>query len=244
MRHWDLDRPDSLRYLHRLGERDAPRAPGAAAQRHPALPRHRQRPHRLLEQARRRPTAPKAPMVTTTSCCSWSTSIRRITAVGVDRARPARPGLRSRRRTSSSTICSRTARYDWDGPHNFVALDPAATGHLRVDDVLGRPRSAAYEHLVRGRGRLRVARARVRRQRRRRHRRLRRPHPAGSTTSRTSASPRSGCCRSTRRRCATRATTSPTTAASTPRTATLRAVPPLPRRSAQARISGSSPRSS
>ena len=43
--------------------------------------------------------------------------------------------------------------------------------------------------------------------------------PRSSTTSRTSASTRSGCCRSTRRRCATTATTSPTTATSTPPTA-------------------------
>ena len=55
--------------------------------------------------------------------------------------------------------------------------------------------------LVQGRGHLRGARPRVLRQRRRRHRRLPGPRPRSSTTSPTSASPRSGCCRSIRRRC-------------------------------------------
>ena len=45
------------------------------------------------------------------------------------------------------------------------------------------------------------------------------PDPRSSTTCRTSASPPSGCCRSTPRRCATTATTSPTTATSTRTTA-------------------------
>ena len=55
--------------------------------------------------------------------------------------------------------------------------------------------------LVQGRDHLRAARPRVPRQRRRRHRRLPRPDPEARLPRRTSASPPSGCCRSTPRRC-------------------------------------------
>ena len=58
---------------------------------------------------------------------------------------------------------------------------------------------------------LRAARQGLRRRQRRRHRRLPRPDRASSTTCSRWASTRSGCCPSTRRRCATTATTSPTT---------------------------------
>ena len=74
----------------RPGERDPPRAPGAAARRHAAVPRRRQRSHRLLEQARPAPTARRR------------RAVRRqprsgAHAVGVDRARPRRARLRSGR---------------------------------------------------------------------------------------------------------------------------------------------------
>ena len=77
----------------------------------------------------------------------------------------------------------------------------------------------AQSALVQGRDHLRDPHPRLRRLQRRRHRRLQRPDRASSTTCRISASPRSGCCRSIRRRCATAATTSPTTRASTRPTA-------------------------
>ena len=53
VRHWDLDRPDSLRDADRAGQPDPPREPGAAAERQPALPRRRQRAAHRLQQARR-----------------------------------------------------------------------------------------------------------------------------------------------------------------------------------------------
>ena len=76
---------------------------------------------------------------------------------------------------------------------------------------------------------------------RRRHRRLPGPHRASSTTSKTWASTASGCCPCTRRRCATTATTSPTTAPSTRSYGTLDDFRGVPRRRARARASASSP---
>ncbi len=86
-----------------------------------------------------------------------------------------------------------------------------------------------------GRDHLRAPRPRVLRQQRRRHRRLSRASPRSSTTCRTSASRRSGCCRSIRRRCGTTATTSPTTPACIPSYGTLRGLPSTSSRGASAR---------
>ena len=76
-----------------------------------------------------------------------------------------------------------------------------------------RAREDAPARLVPRRGRVPGPRPIVPGQLRQRQRRLRRPHLAASTTSRTSGSRRCGSCPSTRRRCATTATTSPTTGA-------------------------------
>ncbi len=73
--------------------------------------------------------------------------------------------------------------------------------------------------MVQGRGHLPGARQGVPRQQRRRHRRFPRTDRKSSTISATWASTRSGCCRSTRRRLRTTATTSPTTTACIPTTA-------------------------
>ena len=80
----------------------------------------------------------------------------------------------------------------------------------------------AQPRLVQGRRHLPAARQGLPGLERRRHRRLRRADAAARPRRRSSASPRSGCCRSTPRRCATTATTSPTTARSTRPTATMR----------------------
>ena len=150
---------------------------------------------------------------------------------------------------SRCTTCSSGARYVWHGARNYVELDPVrrAGAHLPgapcqvrtehdfellPDDASAAPASRALAprstsagdqaRLVQGRGHLRGARARLPGLERRRHRRLPRARSRGSTTCRTSASPRSGCCRSTPRRCATTATTSPTTAQVHPAYGTLR----------------------
>ena len=98
------------------------------------------------------------------------------------------------------------------------ANDPRRPGDRPHDasvDRLTLRRSA----LVQRRDHLRGARPRLLRQQRRRHRRLPRADAEARLPRRTSASPRSGCCRSTRRRSRTTATTSPTTPTSTRSTA-------------------------
>ena len=89
--------------------------------------------------------------------------------------------------------------------------------------------------LVQGRDHLRAARPGVLRQHRRRHRRLPRADPRSSTTCRTSASTRSGSCRSIRRRCGTTATTSPNYQSVHPTYGTLRRLQGVPARGARAR---------
>ena len=123
MRHWDLERPDSLRHLIGLVNAVRARAPGAAARRHPAIPRCRQRSHRLLEQARggRRPEGSDGhddvvlfvvnldPVHTQSGWTALD-----LPALGFA---PDAPIVVHDLLTES--------RYDWGGPHNFVALDPA-----------------------------------------------------------------------------------------------------------------------
>ena len=136
-------------------------------------------------------------------------------------------GLDRRSRPTRRTTCSagRTLSAGRDAS-NYVELDaraaarrtssrvrPLATGGAA--SARARHRPADRPALVQGRDHLRAARPRLHRQRRRRLGRLPGPRPASSTTWRTSASPPSGCCRSIPRRCATTATTSPTTRAST-----------------------------
>ena len=94
-----------------------------------------------------------------------------------------------------------------------------ASRRAAIGDGPGAIRRPGGRGLVQGRRHLRAARPRLPRHRRRRDRRLPGPASRSSTTSRSSGSPRSGCCPSTRRRCATTATTSPTTAGSTRPTA-------------------------
>ena len=92
----------------------------------------------------------------------------------------------------------------------------AAAGHRLAPDravVRGRPA------VVQARGLLRDPHPRLRRRQRRRHRRPARARRRSSTTSSGSASTASGCCRCTPRRCATAATTSPTSIRSIPTTA-------------------------
>ena len=89
--------------------------------------------------------------------------------------------------------------------------------------------------LVQGRHHLRGPRARLLRQRRRRHRRLRRADPEARLPAGPRRRRRSGCCRSTPRRCGTTATTSPTTRTFIPSYGTLRDFKHLPARGAQPR---------
>ena len=132
------------------------------------------------------------------------------------RRRAARPARRRARPCRGMCAAARSSRND--APRGDVAPNravssrrpcgydcasmPAVNTESLLDDTPDWYRDADH---------LRAARPRLLRQQRRRHRRLPRADREARLPRRTSASPRSGCCRSTRRRCATTATTSPTT---------------------------------
>ena len=189
----------------------------------PALPRDRQRA--LLCYSKQPPTGDIVLVVVNLD--------PHHTPGGLARARSRRARPRARRAASRSTTCSAAAATCGAAPRNYVELDPdAMPAHVfairrRVrterdfdyflmsaddrchaptirpahDDPLWYKDAIIYELHVRAFARLQ----------RRRHRRLRRADREARLPRRTSASRRSGCCRSIRRRCATAATTSPTT---------------------------------
>ena len=97
----------------------------------------------------------------------------------------------------------------------WTAVDAADAARAEPERHATAHRSHATPRLVQGRDHLPAARQGVLRLQRRRHRRLRGADAAARLHRRSSASTRSGCCRSIPRRCATTATTSPTTATST-----------------------------
>ncbi len=225
IRHWDLDAPGSLRPpVSRVNR---------IRRAHPAL--------------QRRPNA-ACSTTSTTSSCSASRSARDDRADVVLVRREPRPAPRAvgldRPRPRRARHPDRTSRSRSHDLLDRRALHVAGRAQLRR----ARPVGATPAHVLRGRRRRRGADEPSARDRPQpapsadptwyrdaviyelHVRAVRatatatasatsRAHAASSTTCRTSASPRSGCCRSTRRRCATTATTSPTTATSTPPTA-------------------------
>ena len=167
------------------------------------------------------------------ACSSSSTSTRTTCSTGCVDAAARRLRARDRRSRSRSHDLLSDERYLWRGARNYVAprsrqhapahmfcvVRRCARARLRLlplsrqrDDARPRTGRHADPALVQGRGHLPGARPCVLRQQRRRHRRL----PGPDAEARLPAGPRrqlrSGCCRSTPRRCATTATTSPTTA--------------------------------
>ena len=126
VRHWDLDRPDSLR--HFIARVNAIRRahPALAAQRHAAVPRHRQRPARSAGARRDAATA-----IDVVLCVVNLDPVAR--AVGLDVARPrARSASPGRRTSSSHDLLDRTRATTGAGRTTSCALDPGVRARARV----------------------------------------------------------------------------------------------------------------
>ena len=127
LRHWDLDAPDSLRAVHRAGERRS-RRDNPALQRDWSLRVHadRQRRSSSATASRAERTGPNVVLVVV----NLDPHHR---AVGLGDARPRRARHRMRDEPFQVHDLLTDARYLWHGARNFVQLDPARVpAHVSV----------------------------------------------------------------------------------------------------------------